>query len=297
MWCCILTGHAHSKVKGGDTIKHNGREWFRDTKGGHRKFQDPFEQARRNMHALLSIVKERSGGKIQRFQVVHGYAVVFPHMDYEGEPPPHSDKTIIISRRQLTSMSDSVEFAFEAWTESSQSLQANLYRTLLHDCLMPKFKIFRPVGPDIELATQRLLELTETQAKVFEGLYSQERVLVEGVAGSGKTFLALHKAIAFAREGKDVLFTCYNKDLAEWVRRQVKEDPTTQGCRCKHLSIYHFHGLARRLSDDAGIAFSPTNGGEMTSEFWTGRGTRYNGAGHLRTGYARSTPITSTLSS
>ncbi len=138
---------------------------------------------------------------------------------------------------------------------------------LLNDCLMPKFRVFRPVGPDISKAAERLLELTETQAQVFEGLYVQDRVLVEGVAGSGKTFLALHRALAFAREGKRTLFVCYNKELAAWLRAHVEEDPTTAEFR-DLLTVKHFHALAADLAKDAGIGFKPAEGGPLTDAFW-----------------------------
>jgi Rad3-related DNA helicase len=108
---------------------------------------------------------------------------------------------------------------------------------------MPKFRVFRPIGPDISEAAERLFELTETQAQVFEGLYAQDRVLVEGVAGSGKTFLALHRAIAFARASKRTLFVCYNKELAAWLRVQVEEDSTTLAFR-EYLTVKNFHSLA-----------------------------------------------------
>ena len=90
------------EVKGGKTIQHDGYRWFRATQHGPREFQDPFKQAQRNMHALLDIARERSGGRIRKRDFVHGYAVVFPHLDYEGSPPPHADKAIIISRRKPT---------------------------------------------------------------------------------------------------------------------------------------------------------------------------------------------------
>ena len=86
------------EVKGGDSIRHDGNRWFRDTENGPREFQDPFNQARRNMHALMDIARERSGGRIRRQDFVHGYAVVFPHMDYEGRPPPNADKRPSSSR-------------------------------------------------------------------------------------------------------------------------------------------------------------------------------------------------------
>lgn len=254
------------EVKGGH-VRHDGRRWFRDTSSGPEEFQDPFTQARKNMHALLDIIKERSGKRLGREDVAHGYAVVFPHLDYEGSPPPHADKAIIISRRHLPMMAQAIEAAYKAWTSVARPLRHEQYRMLLNDCLMPKFRLFRPIGPDISKAAERLLELTETQAQVFEGLYVQDRVLVEGVAGSGKTFLALHRALAFAREGKRTLFVCYNKELAAWLRVHVEEDPTTAAFR-DLLTVKHFHALAAELAKDAGIAFEPAAGGPKSDAFW-----------------------------
>ena len=255
------------EVKGGETIRHDGYRWFRDTRDGPREFQDPFKQAQRNMHALLDIARERSGGRIRKRDLVHGYAVVFPHLDYEGTTPPHADRAIIISRRNLPFMCQAIETAFEGWTDEPKTLPRGHFQMLLNDCLMPKFRVFRPVGPDISQAADRLLELTETQAQVFMGLYVQDRVLVEGVAGSGKTFLALNRALAFAREGKRTLFVCYNRELAAWIRRQVREDPTTVEFR-DLLTVQHFHGLAADLAAEAGIEFRPAEGGPRNDSFW-----------------------------
>jgi hypothetical protein len=254
------------EVKGGD-VRHDGRRWFRDTPNGPREFQDPFTQARKNMHALLDIIWERSGKRLGKADLAHGYAVVFPHLDYDGSPPPHADKAIIISRKHLSMMAQAIEVAYRAWTDVARSLEHGQYRMLLNDCLMPKFRVFRPIGPDISTVAERLLELTETQAQVFEGLYVQDRVLVEGVAGSGKTFLALHRALAFAREGKRTLFVCFNKELAAWLRAHVEEDPTTAAFRAL-LTVKHFHALAAELAKDAGIAFEPAAGGPKSDAFW-----------------------------
>lgn len=254
------------EVKGGDVL-HDGYRWFRDSASGRKEFKDPFRQAQRNMHALLDIIRERSGGRVRREDFAHGYAVVFPHLDYTGAPPAHADKAIIISRRHLPAMDHAIETAYAAWTSGARQLSADQYRTLLNDCLMPKFRLFRPVGPDISKAADQLLELTETQAQVFQGLYVQDRVLVEGVAGSGKTFLALHRALAFAREGKRTLFVCYNKELAAWLRGQVESDPSTAIFR-ERIVVTHFHALAAKLAADAGIAFEPAAGGPKSDAFW-----------------------------
>jgi hypothetical protein len=255
------------EVKGGD-VRYDRRRWFRDTPNGPKEFQDPFTQARKNMHALLDIIRERSGKRLGREDMAHGYAVVFPHLDYEGAPPPHADKAIIISRRHLPMMAQAITTAYKAWTDVARPLGYEQYRMLLHDCLMPKFRVFRPVGPDISKAGEHLLQLTETQAQVFEGLYAQDRVLVEGVAGSGKTFLALHRALAFAREGKRTLFVCYNTELAAWLRAHVEEDPTTAPFR-ELLTIKNFHALTADLAKQAGITFKPAHGSPPTDAFWS----------------------------
>lgn len=255
------------EVKGGEKIRHDGYRWFREAIDGPREFQDPFRQAQRGMHALLDIVKERSGGRVQKSDFVHGYVVVFPHVDYEGQPPPHADRAIVISRRHLSFLEQAIMTAFRAWTVEPRILRPEQYMTLLNDCLMPRFRIFRPIGPDISETSDRLLELTETQAQVFEGLYLQNRVLVEGAAGSGKTFLALMRAVAFARDNKRTLFVCYNKELAAWIRRQVTEDPSITEYRSL-LTIKNFHALVADLAELGGIEFRPTDGGQPTQAFW-----------------------------
>ena len=255
------------EVKGGDKIRHDGQRWFRDTMQGPKEFRDPFLQARRNMHALLDIVKQRSGGRVSGNDFVYGYAVVFPHLDYERDPPPQADRAIIISRRNLPFMEQAVTTAFRAWTAAPRELRPHRFAMVLNDCLMPKFRVFRPIGPDIVSDVEQLLELTEIQAQVFEGLYENDRVLVEGVAGSGKTFLALERALAFARSGKHTLFVCFNRALAQWLRRSVVEDPRTSEYRSL-LTVRNFHSLAAELVEAAELKFEPSHGGYATTSFW-----------------------------
>ena len=77
----------------------------------------------------------------------------------------------------------------------------------------------------------------------------------------------LERANAFARGGKRTLFVCFNSALAAWLRRQVQEEPRTGGHRSL-LVIKNFHALAKELADNAGVAFSPSSGGQLTSHFW-----------------------------
>jgi len=164
-------------------------------------------------------------------------------------------------------MEQAIDTAFSGWTDTPRVLSFEQHHILLNECLIPRFRVFRPIGRDIETAVEQLLELTEHQAKVFEGLYVQDRVLIEGVAGSGKTFLALQRALSFARCGKRTLFVCYNKELASWIRRLVKEDPFTEDFK-DLIKISNFHALASELTTSAGIQFEPSDGGLPNQAFW-----------------------------
>lgn len=255
------------EVKGGERIRHDGYQWFRDNAEGSVQFRDPFKQAQRNMHALLDVVSEKSGRRIGKQSLGYGYAVVFPHVDYEGRLPAHSEKAVVITRKNLPFMDSAIETAFRAWSTDPPTLAPDRFHMLVYDCLMPEFKVFRPIGADIGGVTERLFELTETQGEVLEGLFENDRVLVKGVAGSGKTFLALHRALAFARDRKRTLFVCFNKALAAWVRMSIAEDPvaSTYGDR---IDVQHFHGLAADLAKAAGLPFEPEGGGRKTQDFW-----------------------------
>lgn len=255
------------EVKGGKSIRYDGRKWYRDTRRGSEEFKDPFSQAQRNMHALLNIIEERSDGKIGKADIVHGYAVVFPHLSYDGLVPAHVDDKIVISRDRILRMDAAIRDAYAAWTSRSRSLAPEKYSILVSRIIMPRFKLFRPIGADVKRHSERLIELTDVQSRVFSGLHQQNRVVVEGVAGSGKTILACNRALSFAREGKRTLFICYNKELAAWIRQSVEEDPDIE--RFRHLiDIEHFHGLAANLAGEANIDFRPLDGAPPTKTFW-----------------------------
>ena len=67
------------------------------------------------MHALLDIVRERSGRRLGKEDMAHGYAVVFPPR-LRGLAAPHADKAIIISR-STSHDGAAIEAAYKAWTD------------------------------------------------------------------------------------------------------------------------------------------------------------------------------------
>ena len=100
------------EVKGGDVECDQRGAWSRRTSAGSKPIQNPFLQARKNMHALLELVDNRGRGEVRRGDLSYGYAVAFTQCDYRGQLPADADPHIVITSRHLDDVSAAVGRAF-----------------------------------------------------------------------------------------------------------------------------------------------------------------------------------------
>lgn len=247
------------EVKGGEP-ELRGRLWVR----GRKQMRDPFEQARRSRYALLDAVEERTNRRVNRSMFTHGDAVVFPHSAYEGQLPLNTDPRVFIDARGLVDIASRIEAAYDAWERAPRPMDAESFRRL-QDALLPKLSLVRWVGAGLEDERVRICRLTEAQQATLLGLLASDRVLVEGVAGSGKTLLALDFAVTLATSGLSVLMLCYNKHLSAWLKTQADLET-----RLRHgpglLHVRHFHSLALQLAGRARVEVEPPS--DWDAQFW-----------------------------
>jgi hypothetical protein len=225
------------------------------------------------MRALVSVIEDwlklnrkklRISGKYP--EVTFGFAAFFPDVNYDGSLPAHADKGIVLGHRDLHDASAAIERAFAAWESEPRPLNQAQYNLLIQS-LSARPVFVRPIGAQIAAAQEKLLMLTESQSAAYRALLrGKPRVLVQGPAGSGKTELAMARAVELAHEGRRVLFTCYNRELATWLRERVASEPIHDGAGGA-LEVYSFHELCAKLARAAGLAWEP----EDTDEFWNER--------------------------
>lgn len=246
------------EVKGGPCELH-GRTW---TRGG-AVIRDPFEQARRSRYALLKAVEERTRGAVRREMFTHGDLVIFSTHAIHGELPHNADPRVVIDVRGLGSIEERVLGAFDAWGERRGPPPAVLER--MKSALLPSLRLVRLASSDIAAEAERMLQLTLDQHAVLRGLIGSRRVLIQGVAGSGKTLLALEYAITLAEQGARVLLLCYNRHLADWLDERLRAEPRladVQGA----VEVANFHRYALRLASAAGVEFEVPRGD--AEQFW-----------------------------
>lgn len=250
------------EVKGGEIrYDSDGRRWYRRLPNGkERDIRDPFEQANKNMHTVVSAIGDRAyGGRSPDFSF--GYAAVFPDCIYSGSPPPGAQPAIVLSSGDLPRMEERISKALRQWSRRDppraipkERLQA------VKRAILPRFNILPVLFRTIENQEERLFRLTEDQIRLLDFLGDNDRVAIKGVAGSGKTLMAQARAQRFAEEGKKTLFLCYNKILGEWLRSTLPEEYDDL------IHVYHFHKLCSEWCRKAGVPFDPPKGDK--SDFW-----------------------------
>ena len=111
----------------------------------------------------------------------------------------------------------------------------------------PRYELVPVVWRKVEDQEERLRRLTEQQHRLLDYLAQQPKAAIRGVAGSGKTMLALAKAQREARAGRRTLLLCYNQPLQDWLKAAVPESFANE------LVVLNYHSLASRLCQEAGV--------------------------------------------
>ncbi len=246
------------EVKGGHVF-YDARTMRWERRGAKHQMKDPFAQASRSMHALEKLAQERQFKAGLPF--ARGYCAVFPDCEWSGTPPPGAVNNNLFSARDLAQLGGRIESLFRSFDRRSEhkALPASVLDGIVRT-LTSEFKLTPALWREIEEQEKILFRFTEEQVQMLDLLSEHKRAAVQGVAGSGKTQLALVKAKNFADQGLRVLLLCYNRMLGDWLSEQ------TVGYENKIVAT-NYHRLAREWCDRAKVPFNATLSDD--NDFWT----------------------------
>ncbi|TPK87368.1 NERD domain-containing protein [Mesorhizobium sp. B2-4-17] len=237
------------EVKGGE-ITLKGRVWYRHVKSGLKEITDPVRQAHRSLWTFKKRI-EHICGKVVADQTFISVAVAFPHCLFKDNPPPDLPADAILTMDDMDSIEAAILRAYRANGGGRKQLSVQEFDEI-RLALAPEFRIYEPLRVSVDATTQTLARLTRQQLQVLRGFDANPRAIIEGVAGSGKTLLAIQRARSFATKCPAVLFTCFNAELAKWVREEIAGDLVENGGK---ITVLNFHRLAADLCKQAGIDF------------------------------------------
>ena len=228
----------------------------------------PFRQAAANKWKLMELIgNSRLGFLTERIKFLHG--VWFPSLSSERIDeivmPPEADRRIVLGSEVL----------FDAWTCIEHLFSLNVpagivtdisdgeFRAVVREILCPKFNIFPPPKFDVDLKHAVFHRMLDEQSGILNFLTEQKSAVINGAAGTGKTMIAVEKAVRHAADGERVLFLCYNSELKKFLVLHY-ENPlidfmTLDGyvCRLCGVSVSDYGRAEKKLKDFAAFDSFP----------------------------------------
>jgi hypothetical protein len=235
------------EVKAGRIEQRDGR-WFSN---GTALDEAPREQAERFLKKLRKRLAD-----VGCQPPAWGIAVCFPDTGSERQPTQDDLAGIVLGASQLPYLKEAlppvVERALPAAGAAVGPWIDQLHK-LWGETWIPSLSL----GARARDVAERRLALDPVQLGILEGLLDNERVLVQGGAGSGKTLLAAEAARRHAAAGKKVLLLCFTQPLRKWLAARLQGDGA---------DVFTVSGFAKKVVDGA---HGPTALDTVTdSDFW-----------------------------
>ena len=219
------------EVKGGEVSCNNGIWEFVNRYGKkNQKTEGPFQQVQGNMQSLRTYLLKRLGKWDPLVSCQYASCVIMPdcRFTYQGiEIIPE----ILFDKTNYCGLEETAELSFAYWKGKLQSQYGFEGNGLSEDemerlanLLRGDFHFVPSMKDTIDATAKALCVLTDEQYDVLESLADNERTLVSGMAGTGKTLLGMEQARRIYWTGQKVLYVCFNRSISEFVHFQFEKE-------------------------------------------------------------------------
>jgi len=211
------------------------------------KAESPFSQASSAMHSLRQdlLRRDSSFGGLMFYSAVVFTDIAFDEVSPEWHPWQVIDR-VKLFRQEVSSLVKHVLEQAHAlvrsknmsWYDPVRSRPTVPQVDRLASLMRGDFDCAARPRLLVDEAERHLVRLTEEQYVVLDALQDNQHVLIRGLAGTGKTFLAIEAARRAACEGKQVLLLCFNRLLAASIAEELADLPAAVRRRIEALNLH-----------------------------------------------------------
>lgn len=238
------------EVKGGQNIYRQDRTWYSENRNGETfQIHNPFEQALGCQYALKKYLSDIYGKHSKQANYLIGYAVIFPECIFTGEGNDLVTEVVFDGKNNIYEFGKYLDSVFDYWTEQEKTKhhfspeKLNIQQLKqLNDLLRGDFRVVPSMHLELQSIEERMLQLTDEQYDVIETVQENERALIQGTAGTGKSLLALELVRKSAAKEKNVLYLCFNRNMARYASASLEKS--------EYINVSTFHTLMKKYFED-----------------------------------------------
>lgn len=162
----------------------------------------------------------------EKCKVLH--AVWFPSITRSYlnniQMPSDGDKRITLTQESLSCIKEDIDRIFDIQLPANVETNLNRAETqkVLSMVLCPTFNLVPSVASEVAVKRNAFNRLLKEQAVLLNFLEEQPCAVISGVAGTGKTMIAVEKARRHSETGEKVLFLCFNRKLRDFLREKYR---------------------------------------------------------------------------
>ncbi len=237
------------EVKGG-IFTYNRTEFVYKRTG---QVIDPVRQVRRGVHALAKLLHESGAGSWRI-----GYCLIFPEsemqeaipislIDFTVQPP----QPIVFDISDLNNLGTNIQDVMTYWKKSLSTWQITKKQfEKLIDVLLPSADYTPCWQTRINNDIVTWLQLTPEQTGCLNKITQENRLVVTGFPGTGKTLLLIEHVRRLSKSGEKALVLTYNSLLAKRLRGELSDTGT---------EVYTFHDQCRQAAKLTGNLIPTSN--------------------------------------
>lgn len=250
------------EVKGGLGIEIENGSWYLDEYSSNyersrRKLTcSPYEQAEKSMrHFYKYFVDEFH----QIFNGVYGFAVAFPRYTIDSALAASAPMELTIDVNDMKNLAKRINEIFHYWRNKRNITVpfSSDQKTRFISTINKRISLSAAAGALIKIKEKEFAKIDFVQDSILDVLYHYHQVRIIGGAGTGKTYIAMKKAIRDALKGKSVLFLCCNEELSDFAQEKIG---SVEG-----ISFYTFNLL---MQETLGISDGQFNNAARSHNFF-----------------------------
>ena len=214
------------EVKGGIGIEIENGRWVINEYVDHytvRKRElkcSPYEQSEKSMRHFYNFFADEFH---QVFNGVYGFAVAFPRYTIDAVIAANVPRELTIDINDMENLSKRINEIFHYWRNRRNiniPFSADQKKRFI-STINKRISLSAAAGALIKIKEKQFEKIDFVQDSILDVLYHYKQVRILGGAGTGKTFIAMKKALRCVNEKKRVLFLCCNNELLQFVQGKI----------------------------------------------------------------------------